>query len=354
MIKKVLLFGYSRANLGDDLFIYILAKKYEEIQFYIHIKEEKYKKPLENLKNLQFLEEDRDLSIVKIQDFDAFVYIGGSIFMESEYSRHEVKEFNKFIKECNKYKKPFFYMTCNFGPYQTQEYLEMAKENFSLCQGVSFRDKASYELFKEIPSVCYAPDIAFAYNYDDIIQKKKAKTIGISVIDLSIREKLKEKQEIYEDYIKRIIIKFAKRNYKVTLISFCQFEQDEEAIQRIKKQIPEQYLNNVNTLFYNKNIEEFLKEYSSIKYMVCTRFHSMILSIILKQKIYNLYYGTKTENVIKDYNLFKKFDDIKNITYDIRLKKYHFKKVNDKTIKMIQNKAQGQVQRFECAVWDRH
>ena len=88
--------------------------------------------------------------------------------------------------------------------------------------------------------------------------------------------------------------------------------------------------------------------------MVCTRFHSMILSIILKQKIYNLYYGTKTENVIKDYNLFKKFDDIKNITYDIRLKKYHFKKVNDKTIKMIQNKAQGQVQRFECAVWDRH
>lgn len=347
MQKKVLLFGYSRANFGDDLFVYILAKRYPEIQFSIHIKEKKYKRPLENLPNINFIEEEREVRGIKIEKFDAFLYVGGSIFMESEYARHEMKEFNYFIKECNKQNKPFFYMTCNFGPYQSEEYLTMAKENFSLCQGVSFRDKASYELFKEIPSVCYAPDMVLAYDFKDIMQKQDKKRIGISVIDVSIREKLKAQEPIYNDYIKRIVIKFAKRNYQVSLISFCQFEEDEKAIAKIKETIPEEYQEKVEELFYQGDIEDFLKDYSKMKYMVCTRFHSMILSLILKQKIYNLFYSSKTENVIKDYKLFRKFDCIEDISYDIRLKKYHFKKVGTRKMKNLQEKSEGQYTKFE-------
>ncbi len=347
MEKKVLLFGYSRANFGDDLFVYILAKRYSEIQFSIHIKEEKYKRPLENLSNINFIEAERDVKQVKIEEFDAFIYVGGSIFMESEYARHEMKEFNYFIKECKKQNKPFFYMTCNFGPYQTKEYLAMAKENFSLCQGVSFRDRASYELFKEIPSVCYAPDMVFAYDFKEIMQKQDKKRVGISVIDVCIREKLKGQEPIYNDYIKRIAIKFAKRDYKVSLISFCQFEEDETAIQKIKVAIPEEYQNNIEELFYQGDIEEFLKEYSQIKYMTCTRFHSMILSLILKQKIYNLFYSSKTENVIKDYKLFRKFDSIENISYETRLRKYHFRKASEQKLEKIQKKAEGQYTKFE-------
>ena len=42
--KKVLLFTYSKANFGDDLFVYILANRYKNIEFYIQIQEPKYKK----------------------------------------------------------------------------------------------------------------------------------------------------------------------------------------------------------------------------------------------------------------------------------------------------------------------
>ena len=41
--KKVLLFTYSKANFGDDLFVYILANRYKNIEFYIQIQEPKYK-----------------------------------------------------------------------------------------------------------------------------------------------------------------------------------------------------------------------------------------------------------------------------------------------------------------------
>ena len=110
MEKKVLLFGYSRANFGDDLFVYILTKRYPEIQFSIHIKEEKYKRPLANLSNINFIEADRDVKQVKIEEFDAFIYVGGSIFMESEYARHEMTEFNYFRGILSNGKRKFFIM----------------------------------------------------------------------------------------------------------------------------------------------------------------------------------------------------------------------------------------------------
>jgi len=347
MEKRVLLFGYSRANFGDDLFVYILANKYKNVQFYIHIKEEKYKKPFKDIENVKFLNEERDVHKVKIEEFDGFIYVGGSIFIESEYSRHEVKEFNYFIKECNKYNKPFFYMTCNFGPYQTKEYLNLVRENFSLCTGVCLRDKKSYKYFRDIPTVSYAPDMALSYNIENIKEEKNIKSIGISVVNLEIREKLSYKEDIYNDYIKRIIVKFAKRDYKLSLISFCEFEEDKKAIEKIKEQIPEQYLCNVSELLYDGDIEKFIKEYSKLNLMVCTRFHSMILSIMMKQKIYNLCYSKKQEYAIKDFKLFRKIDHIKKLTFETRLRKYNFKNVNNKKYKKIVEKSVLQFKSFE-------
>ena len=39
--RKVLLFTYSKANFGDDLFVYILANRYKNIEFYIQIQRTK-------------------------------------------------------------------------------------------------------------------------------------------------------------------------------------------------------------------------------------------------------------------------------------------------------------------------
>ena len=163
--KKILLFGYSRANLGDDLFVYTLVSRYKDIQFYIHIADTKYKKAFENLKNLKCLEEQRHVDNINIDDYDSFIYVGGSIFKESEYAKHEAKEFKEFIKKVKEKNKKFFYMSCNFGPYQTKEYLNQVKQNFEMCDGVCFRDKYSYDMFKDIPSVKYGSDLTYLYDY---------------------------------------------------------------------------------------------------------------------------------------------------------------------------------------------
>ena len=84
-----------------------------------------------------------------------------------------------------------------------------------------------------------------------------------------------------------------------------------------------------------------------MKYMVCTRFHSMILSILMGQKIYNLAYNQKTNNALNDLGVELKIDNIDKIEYDIRLKTKDFKKLKKKKIKELQKEAQNQFAAFE-------
>lgn len=342
---KILLFAYTKVNFGDNLFVYMLVKRYPKIDFYIHVVEEDYKDVYKDIKNLHFLYEDRILDNININEYDAYIYVGGSIFIESEYGMRELKDFNRFIKQCKKNQKSFFYMSCNFGPYQSQEYFDIARENFMLCDGICFRDEKSYNLFKDIEKVKYAPDMAFNFKNEKV--KKIKKSVGISVIDLLIRDNLKQYINEYNDFIKRIIIKFAKRNYTVYLFSFSQFEKDDVAIERIIEQVPEVYKENIKVVKFDSNIETFLEEYGKVEYMVCGRFHSMILSILYNQKIYNITYSKKQDNVIEELKLFGKYQPINKITYDTILRTYYFKKINHFKKRKLLKMSEGQFENLD-------
>ncbi len=187
----------------------------------------------------------------------------------------------------------------------------------------------------------YAPDMVFSYKFSKNIKKEK-KSIGISVINLSIRDNLKELEAIYNDFIKRIVIKFAKRNYKVYLLSFSEFEKDTEAINNIIDLLPEQYKDSIEIIKFNSNIEEYLEKYAKIQYMVSSRFHSMVLSILFNQKLYNLTYSKKQDNVIEELKLFSRYQQINNLKYVTVLRDWYFKRVSKSKLKKISSQAEEQ------------
>ena len=76
--------------------------------------------------------------------------------------------------------------------------------------------------------------------------------------------------------------------------------------------------------------------------MVCGRFHSMILSILFNQKIYNLTYSKKQDNVIEELKLFNRYQEIKDLKYETVLRKYYFKKVNASKLNKISKEAENQ------------
>lgn len=303
--KNVFILAYAKQNLGDDLFIYMLLKKYPNISFSINIANPEHAKLFEKFPNITIVyEKERNLSKENAKQYDAYIYIGGSIFMEGGTVYNISEEFLEFLKECQKNKIPFCYVSSNFGPAYTKEYVDLARKVYQNCTDICFRDLYSYNLFKEMPTVRYAPDLAFLYQPNMPIQNKKD-TIGISIIDLAIRKELIAQEENYYNMLIHNIIQYIKEKKQVYLFSFCKYEGDEDSIKKLMKKMPEEYKSSIHCVNYDGNIEKFLSIYASMEYMICARFHAMILSSSIGQKCRILSYSNKIDNVIQDLQLFK-------------------------------------------------
>lgn len=311
-MKKVYIMAYSKMNLGDDLFIDMLVNKYKNVEFYsknMQMESPAYKQN----KNLHFIDYTLDdLLNLDITDFDAFVYIGGSIFMEHAGGIERIQKLKDLAIRCKNLGIPFYYISSNFGPYETEDYKDTVTELFDHVSDVCLRDKASYELFDNIESVRYAPDAILSYKLEET--KKESKTIGISVLNFKYRDKLKNYEQKYYEVLINSVKSYIKNGYKVKLFSFCQYEGDKETADLIFSKLSITEKRFVELVTYNGNIKDFLKKYSKVEYMICSRFHSLILSYLLKQKLYVLSYSNKITNVINDLKLIDTYHTIDEIS----------------------------------------
>ena len=340
-MKKVFLMAYLRKNFGDDLFIKMLLEKYKNIDFYIKCDKNEFIDILNKYDNLHVLygmDTDEELYNSDVNEYDAYVYIGGSIFMEGGSSYNLSEKFYDFVKRCKENNKPFCYISCNYGPYQTPEYFELSKKDFKECTDICFRDLYSYNLFSDIETVRYAPDFAFSYKTPKV--EKQKDSIGITVINLNIRNDLKDNNDKYMKFLERNIKNYISIGKDVFVFSFCKHEGDEDTIEEILKLFPNE--NHLHVVKYTGDIDEFLKQYNSMEYMICARFHAMILSSISMQKIYVMSYSKKIDRVIEDLDLDLPVLHINDIekNYDLLLE--DFKLVNNDKIKKISKDAEMQ------------
>ena len=319
-MKKVKIFvlAYARVNLGDDLFISMLLKRYPDVDFYIKVPDLKYAAMMNNFDNIKVFEgKDNNLSEFDVKEFDMYIHIGGSVFMEGGSVYNISDEYNAFIQRCHENNIPFVYISSNFGPCYTEKYMNLAIDAYNNCADVCFRDKASYNQFKEIKSIRYRPDLVFSYKYDNVSKIKNS--VGISVIDLSIRDKFKEKEDSYCKMLKNNILDYVNSGKSVYLFSFCKHEGDENAINKVYGLLPKEIQDKVHIIRYLGNLDEFLNIYSSMEYNICARFHALVLSVVFKQKFYVISYSKKTDNVINDLNLCSDSLKLENINENIKI-----------------------------------
>jgi colanic acid/amylovoran biosynthesis protein len=345
--NKVIVNGYFRQNLGDDLFLKILLDRYPNTMFDIY--ENKKYKEIFNNSNLRVYDKSsvkgiifrifRKLNLLnlycKLQGYKAQVLIGGSIFMENKNIPLKSLEmgFNHDV--------PYYILGSNFGPYETNEFLELYKNKiFKNAKDVCFRENYSYELFKELPNIRMAPDIVFGLDiskyksHNDKNEYKEENKVVISVIKCEKDEKLICNQKEYNDKIIKLIEYFQKLNYKIVLMSFSKEQGDEEAIQEImdsilEKDNKENAINkesnsvknkdaskpksDIEKYFYRGNIDEALNQIATSKIVVGTRFHANILGFVLEKTVIPIAYSNKTINVLDDLGFKGKFFDLRKM-----------------------------------------
>lgn len=301
-MKNIFLMAYVRKNLGDDLFIQMLTSKYKNYNFFMNVDRTTYIDCLQTIPNLtiSFVDDMKEaLYNSDVSKYDAFVYIGGSIFIEPKNKPLYFNNFDEFIDKCKANGVPFYYISCNFGPYSTQNYFDYSRKIFEACTDICFRDTYSYSLFKDINTVRYAPD--FIFNYKAPGGELIKNSVGISVIDLKIRPNLNIQTDEYLNFLINNISNYLKQNKQVYLYSFCEYEGDESTINALLERFPNE--NNLHAVQYNGDLDAFLALYSKMEYALCTRFHSFVLSSVCKQKIYVVSYSSKIDNVLEDLKL---------------------------------------------------
>ncbi|WP_043931070.1 polysaccharide pyruvyl transferase family protein [Bacillus sp. EB01] len=326
-MKKVMITAYLNSNLGDDLFIKILCDRYKDVNFYMH-GSPRYKDNFKEIKNLTYISQNKIYSLIdkvsyKVNNFslirritnrlmDAHVYIGGSLFIQNDSWKSKwAKHKHLLLKN-----KPNFLIGSNFGPWTDQEFYMAYKKAFSHYTDICFRDMKSYNLFKELNHVRYAPDVVFNLDVDTSAMNDKGK-VGISLIDLSERDGLKEYKKDYLDTIKKMVDYLVSQGKKVTLFSFCKKEGDETALNEVLRLLDSDARKSVNSYLYNGDLNEAIELLSDMETIVATRFHAMILGIRLKKNVFPIIYSDKMLTVLDDMgfqgeiiklNELKKFD----------------------------------------------
>ena len=229
---------------------------------------------------------------------DAVIRIGGSIFIERADS------VDKFFSETN---KNLFIMGANFGPYRTQTFFDTRKQRLQCAADCCFRDRYSYQLFSDILTVRYAPDILFGYPY--LPAPVTGDHIGISVIDFTGRNATAELQKQYEKGLANICDYWTGSGKTVVLLGFCELEGDGNASDRVLAACRNKSL--IRQVNYHGDIDAILDEMNHCNILYATRFHAMILGWTMQKKVVPLIYSEKQRHVIEDI-------DFKGVVWDLK------------------------------------
>jgi len=324
-MKKVFLYAYDKMNLGDDLFIHTITKRYPAVQFYLWTSKEN-KKTFQSLENLKVINQNSKFwkLLKKIRPSlearykqeierkcDAVVYIGGSLFIEYSNWRNILNWW-----EYEAENRQFYTLGANFGPYKSEEYRERLNIIFSKMKDICFRDSYSYKTFEGNTVVRSAADILFSYSIPKVDTVKKQ--IFISVIDLLHKNeginKLSSYDDVYIRKIVQIIEGYLKEDYEIVLSSFCKHEGDENAIERIITNCNPILRDKIKVLNYSgTNADEVSVAIAESEAVIASRFHAVILGIAADKPVFPIVYSDKTIHVLEDMDFKGEYADIRNL-----------------------------------------
>ncbi len=328
--NKILLLAYTGLNFGDDMFVYTICKHFPNQQFFLQASQT-YSITLNSLNNLTLFHKSRAIRIfekimfkvvkdrhieLSIKNYAAVVYVIGGLFDENDIWRGMVKQYGlkKLKKMMWQYsfdrKIPFFLLGSNVTRVKSNEYIEQMDYLFEGLYDICFRDLYSYNYFKHLSNVRYAPDIVF--NCECNVGKKDGSIIISVWGPLTCTDKFpqwKWASSLWDDYLNfllEIIRKFNEMGKRVTLLALCENEGDLDACNVI---INEKNIS-ADVVTYDGDLEKIIGLFEKASFVIGTRFHSIIMALNAQCSFYPIVYESKTQQLLNDIGYLGKFSHI--------------------------------------------
>lgn len=306
---RILVDAYVEKNLGDDLFLKILFDRYpSQVEWFVTCDSEDELKAFDTYINVKRFNKKTH----KYKDFDGVINIGGSIFMQS--GNWWIRQlFNRltYAIPMKLRNKPLFIIGCNYGP-STNQVMDRLNHFFMkfFATDISFRDKESYDMFRDIKQVRYNPDIVYGLETEKFANiKKNSKKFGICIMSFSD----KRVNNDFVDKVVEITKKLCEENYEVEFYSFCEKQNDMYTYNKIKEILGKEYKNRIKHYMYDGDLTGYLEKFSYLDNIITLRFHSLILAQIFDVKYYPIVYSKKTSNILHDQNYAGEYTEIENV-----------------------------------------
>lgn len=336
MIKQyILLNAYFNQNLGDDLFLYIIANRYPSYNFLIF---SRYKRGFPE--NFHFSKNICSLFLSKVHSFlyhrnlscrvinfgysqlirnlvnnaICCVYIIGSGFIEKKNGLPN-KEFLEHF-----YSEKTFILGCNFGPFRSPEYYREYYKLFQKVADVCFRETYSKELFASLKLRCES-DIVFSYNLGEELPPRfsKGNYIVLSVIQLQNHFSNECEVNIYKEFLVKCILYWSKYGKDIVITAFCKNEGDLTTALEIKTMVQSVSKDIVIEIcaYPDYSYKEMMGILKNSDLIIATRYHAMIIGFLYKKLVYPIVYSDKVVHVIHDIfgeTLIAHANDLKDIS----------------------------------------
>lgn len=359
-MKRIFVDIYMAFNLGDDLFLDILARKYPNCEFTLNYVGNNYDEFISHYENLNrrkytiFNKIGQRLNVIEYinnyervaKEHDALIFIGGSIFREEDYHQSLYKDRMKLVKDFKDRNKAVFILGANFGPFMSEQFYIDYLEFFKQCDDVCFRDLYSYNLFKNLSQVRYAPDIVFQMNIERYKTSIIKNRVGFSIIDVRHKKGLSEYYDSYIESTVKSIELLTDKGYECYLMSFCEEEGDLEIINTIKSSLTTRTSEKIKIYDYKGNIDEAIRLIATFEMLVAARFHANIIALLLGIGLLPVVYSKKTSEMLGDIKMDKILINMNelHLQYDESTIKSSF---NNKTdLASISNDAENQFKKL--------
>lgn len=307
--KRALLYFYNRQNLGDDLLVLSITKRYPNVCFSTWVTGNEK----QNLPDTDILKLIKDSKIFKLlrninpalsarysnfieKQNSAVIYIGGSLFIEYE-NWQDILNWWEYEAE----NQDFYVIGANFGPFVSEAYRDRCASIFSQMRDICFRDQYSYRLFDQIKTVRFAPDILFGTDMPE--RQDFTKRVFISVINCSKKDEgynvLGEFQSQNIDYIVSLVRQAVSLGYEVTLGAFCTKEGDMDAVNEVVGIVNDS--ERIRVCSYDgTNSDIMLQAISDSDFVIASRFHAAVLGFAAGKPVLPVIYSDKTKHVLED------------------------------------------------------
>jgi len=256
-----------------------------------------------------------------IKNSDVVISKGGSFICNDR----GLKGFFRFTREMSiliiaiRLNKKLAIWGQSIGPVYGRLSLKLVNHILRKASKVVIREKNCVKNFPDIvfpTTVIQGYDLAFSLPTDalnpSILQQKK--TVGITVKRFSSKKVDDLYSKIIVQAIEFIITTLNKR---VVILPHVTIDDDVSKAFEIYSKLPDKLKSDISVFTNDYTPTELLEMYNDLEFLIGTRLHSTIFSMVVNTKVINIaYHGTKASGVFERFNMDNYVIEGNSLTFD--------------------------------------